>query len=175
MVTYTIHIPPEGAARTAEGSEALVFVKDGFSWVALIIPMIWMIFRRMWWPLLGYLAAALVLQIAIVGAGLSEEAAFWALLLFALLFALEASSVRRWSLRRRGYQLYAVVSGHDRVDCETKALAAWLAETPVASPPSVKAAAAPPSPLRYGPQTGRPPATDDDAVIGMFPEPEPGR
>ena len=57
MRTYTIHERPDPPADRVDRAESLVFVKDGFSWVAALFAPLWLLVHRLWWPLLGYIVA----------------------------------------------------------------------------------------------------------------------
>ncbi|MDP1639902.1 MAG: DUF2628 domain-containing protein, partial [Hyphomicrobium sp.] len=48
MVTYSVHVPPNVSANRLESAEQLVFVKDGFSWLAALVPPLWLLWKRMW-------------------------------------------------------------------------------------------------------------------------------
>ena len=55
MLTFTVHEPPDPPADRIDRAEKLVFIKDGFSWIAAVFGPLWMIFHRLWWALLGFL------------------------------------------------------------------------------------------------------------------------
>jgi hypothetical protein len=134
MQTYTVHEPPDAPANPLERGERLVFVKDGFSWMALLFGPIWMIFHRLWWPLLGYVGAILALGLLdnlITSLGLlSEQAAQrWtglAGLAVNLLIGFEASTLRRWTLDRGGWRTLGAVSGRSAEECERRFYDLWL-------------------------------------------------
>ena len=57
MAVYTVHEPlPRDGARSAPEPERFVFVRDGFSFWALLFGPLWMLRHRMWLVLLGYIA-----------------------------------------------------------------------------------------------------------------------
>ena len=53
MAVYTVHEPPLRGAP-APDPERFVFVRDGFSFWALLFGPLWMLRHRMWLVLLGY-------------------------------------------------------------------------------------------------------------------------
>ena len=110
MTLYTVHAPmkPDGVA--VDPAE-LVFVKDGFSWPALLIPPVWLIYRRLWLTLLIWLVAVIVLGTLAGFAGTDASTAV--MILFAFWFALEANGFRRWTLERRRHALVGVGRGSD--------------------------------------------------------------
>src|SRR5215469_8153746 len=53
MAVYTVHEPPPRGAA-APDPERFVFVRDRFSFWALLLGPIWMLWHRMWVVLVGY-------------------------------------------------------------------------------------------------------------------------
>jgi hypothetical protein len=47
MLTYTAHRRAELLLDDDDGN-SVVFIKDGFSWPAFVIPFVWMIWHRLW-------------------------------------------------------------------------------------------------------------------------------
>jgi hypothetical protein len=144
MRTYTVHEPRNAPPGRIERAEGLVFVKDGFSWMAVLFTPFWMIFYRLWWPLLGYvLLVALVggLRDAIAALGLmsAETVQDWTMLVMlaiGLLIGFEAGALRRWDLDRRGWSTLGAVTGRTADDCERRFFELWLpaqADTAAAS------------------------------------------
>lgn len=157
MRTYTVHARDDAPA---DGEADRRFVKEGFSWPALFVPLLWLLFHRMWLPLLGWLAAGVALSAAGTVWPASEGAVTAAALLFALWFAFEANGLRRWSLDRKGWPMVDIVNGRDRWEAELshfRKLA--LGAAPPARAPGAARAAVPGAPRR------------GDAVVGgLFPE-----
>ncbi|MDA7946393.1 MAG: DUF2628 domain-containing protein [Hyphomicrobiaceae bacterium] len=168
MITYTVHERATGETNVALRADSIIFVKEGFAWLALFFPLLWMLFNRMWLVLLGFLAVMSVLQAAAAAAGLAEMLAGWITLGASLLFAFHANDLRRWTLARNGYAFAGLVTGRDREECESRFFDGWLAaqEPEGAGGPSVGVTA----PTRLPAPQRRPSASDDD-VIGLFPEP----
>ena len=54
MVTYTVHERNGGSGTLAERADAIVFVKEGFAWAALVFPILWLLYHRMWLVLAGF-------------------------------------------------------------------------------------------------------------------------
>ena len=92
-------------------------------------------------------------------------------LFISLLVGLEASTLRRFTLSRRGWRNVGVISGDDLEDAERRFFDAWLRDTPVRpSMPSAPGSSAPGSaPSTPQPPTPRMPQASD--VIGLFPQP----
>ena len=129
MLTYTVHEPPDAAPDRIVRAERLVFVKDGFSWAAALFTPIWLIVHRLWWPLLGY-----ILLSALGGWLGSLFASGWstlATLALHLLIGLEADTLRRWGLERRGWRTVGSVTGRSADECERRFFDMWLPAQPV--------------------------------------------
>lgn len=163
MTAYAIYEPPEAARDLAESADQLVFVKEGFSWPALFVPMLWLIYQRMWIELM-LLVLLLVLVGWIFGTGDSN-----AMLLrivnigIVVMFAFEANDLLGAALERRGYRYAGVALGPDRQSAELSFFRSWLPEQDRVEP--TPRAAAPRAPLA----ASRP--GEGDEVIGLFPKP----
>jgi hypothetical protein len=158
MRSYTLHLPPEARPGEAYGLDRAVIVPDGFSWPAFAFSVVWFLFHRLW---LAALAVGLGLALVAVGGyalGLSRLAATLVSLLVGVLIGLEASSLRRWTLARRGWPVRDAVLAGSPAEAEAKAMARWL--DPASRPP------APQRPAFAG---------ERDPVIGLFPASEAGR
>ncbi len=118
MPLYTVLAPPASAAEGAPDPMSYVFVKEGFSWPALIIPELWLLFRRMWLVFFIFVAVSLVVLAIDRQAGGPLPGLF--LVLAHILFALEGNGLRRWTLIRRGYRIVDVVGGRRVADAEIR-------------------------------------------------------
>ena len=165
MPTFTVHAPPRRQGEAPATPERFVFVRDGFHGWAFLLAPIWLIARRLWLALLIYVVvtAAVVAGLAALGSSASAQGA--AAFAIALLVGFEASSIRRWTMARRGWATLGFVVGEDRDNAERRFFAQWT-ERPAAAPTAPQST--PPAtltvPVRRGPPTGR-------DVIGLFPEP----
>ena len=166
MTVYTVHAPRLGEGETPDPAE-LVFVKDGFCWPALFIPVVWLVWRGLWLSLLIYLVLAIGLASLAGLAGSSASTAV--MVLFAIWFALEANGLRRWTLERHRYRLVGVVEGRTQEEAERRffdesgAPAPPPAAVPSETVPATAAAVPPPT---VPPRPKRPPA-----IVGLFPTP----
>ena len=166
MAVYTVHQPPARRADPRSEGERIVFVRDGFSFWAFLIGPLWMLWHRMWLVLLGYVVALAGIDAALSWLGASRAAISMVGLFIALLVGLEASTLRRLSLWRRGFHNVGIVSGADREDAERRFFETWtgssrpggVAGSPPAAPPPVPAASS-----AHGAHT--------PDVIGLFPQP----
>ncbi len=162
MPTYTIHAPQPRAGE--RDPQRFLFVRDGFHFWAFLLAPLWLLWRRLWLLLLLYLANSAVLAItfAVLRAPLTLQIAVG--LFIALLIGLEAASLRRWTLARRGWQTLGFVVGDDEESAERRFFAEWVKRAAQAAPSS------PPAAPQYSPPARRGPPSGSD-VIGLFPEP----
>jgi hypothetical protein len=165
MSVYTVHEPPQRMADDSVNAERFAFVRDGFSFWAFLLGPLWMLWHRMWIMLLVYVVLAGGLEAVAKGAGASSFAVSLIGLLISLLVGLEAGSLRRFTLDRRGWSNVGVVSGDDVEDAERRFFDAWVRRTTTRSDglPATAAAA-----LGAAPPPRMPQPPD---VVGLFPEP----
>ncbi|MEZ0168849.1 DUF2628 domain-containing protein [Microvirga sp. TS319] len=161
MTTYTLYLPGDARPGDPAALEEAELVKDAFSWGAFFFTFLWFFFHRLW------LAGLAVLVLILAFGGLLEllnvhpAAGTVATLLLQVLIGLEANSLKRWTLSRRGFRLADVVTAADRDEADAKACARWLAQRPAPIPTRNAAPGPVPSTLK------RP-----DPVIGLFPDAE---
>ena len=115
-----------GPPMLSADPERFVFVRDGFYFWAFLLTPVWMLWHRLWLVLLIYLSwsrrrstACCILPASAPAASLLVE------LLISLLVGLEAGTLRRFTLARRGWQNVGVVSGDDLEDAERRFFDAW--------------------------------------------------
>jgi hypothetical protein len=162
MAVYTVHEPlPKAGARSELEPERFVFVRDGFSFWALLLGPLWMLRHRMWLVLLGYIALTVALSM-VFRLNASDKIGFLVWGLIALLIGLEAGTLRRFTLRRRGYRNIGIVVGDDLELAERRFFDAWVRQD-AASAPGPGGAPALASSLRM--------SQPNSDVLGLFPEP----
>ncbi|MBJ3777723.1 DUF2628 domain-containing protein [Acuticoccus mangrovi] len=100
-------------------AERAVFVRDGFAWLAMIAPPLWLLANHMWvlFVVLGVLVGAILW---LVSTALSAEVAGVVALGLMVWFGFEARGLRRWSLARRGWRIRAVAEGRRYRDAERR-------------------------------------------------------
>lgn len=175
MAVYSVYEPPKPPADLALRAEKLAFVKEGFSWPALLVPALWLIYQRMWIELLIFLAIFIVLPFAF---GLDQQnnpLIGWISFALVLLFAFEANDLKSASLERRGYRLAGVAMGSNRTEAELDFFRRWLPQE--ASPQTSSAGVEPvqtsiptAAPLREETTAPRSGGVSEE-VIGLFPRP----
>jgi hypothetical protein len=167
MAVYSVFAPP--LSQGEADAERFRFVRDGFSWGAFFLGPLWMIWRRLWLVLIGYVVIVAALTVALAKLPFGTAGLGIIPLLIALLLGLEGSSLRRWTLRRRGWSDLGIVVGEDIEAAERRFFEAWVAGAP---DPRVPASASTPPPLP-GPASAayRMPSGSKPEVIGLFPDP----
>src|SRR5690606_13780849 len=100
MRTYTVHHRLSDPGDLTREVEDLVFVKEGFCWPALFIPVVWLLFRGMWQVLLAYLAVMAAITLGSGYVGLSGNASTALGIAANLVMGLEGNDLRRWTLGR---------------------------------------------------------------------------
>ncbi|MGD9843972.1 MAG: DUF2628 domain-containing protein [Variibacter sp.] len=160
MPVYTVHEPPLKGGEGRAAPERFRFVRDGFHFWAFLLGPLWMIWRRLWVVLIGYIVVCVVTSFAMFALGVPASAAAFVQLLISFFVGLEAGSLQRWSLRR--WREVGIVSGDNREAAERRFFDGWERDEPAAAP----AAAVTPVPpeIRH-----RAPQPSD--IIGVFPEP----
>ena len=113
MAAFLVLIPP-GARK---GDEKARIIRDRFSWLALFLPVIWLLWHRAW------LAAALAFAVQALGSAVSDHPVFGLAglglsLATSLLVALEGPSMVVAGLERRGWTVDAVIVADDRKTAE---------------------------------------------------------
>jgi hypothetical protein len=129
MIAYTVHEPPNPPADRIDRAAGLKFVRDGFSLMAALLGPVWMVAHGLWLVLLVYLLIA----IAVGAAGVAGLGAGWAFVLVGalnLIVGFEWSSLRRWTLERRGWRTVGTVTGRNAAECERRFFESWLPGEP---------------------------------------------
>lgn len=159
MAVYTVFEPPPSGDDMRD-AERTAFVREGFSWLALLLPFLWLIWHRMWLVLVMWIAVSVLTQ---WGASLvGDPAPLIAGLAVSLLMGFEANGLRRWTLSRRGFRFAGVVAGANRDECERRFFAEWEPDRPRA-----------PEPAAPGPWTARHgEGAESRHVLGLFPNAE---
>jgi hypothetical protein len=162
MPAFAVFEPPVRANRpVANHAERFVFLRERFSWGAFLFGPLWMIWRRLWLVLFIYVVAMALIEYGLRRFGIASSARFAVYFLVALLVGMEAATLRRWTLLRRGWRERGVVVADDLEMAERRFFDSWSAEKSMPPPP-------PPPPPPYAPVSSA-------GVIGLFPEPGAGR
>lgn len=113
---YTVHAP----LGIAPSAEKFVFVREGFSFLAFFVPLIWLVAYRMWRPLVVYVMVIALLAAGEYFLGFDSNINLAISLVLGLYFGLEAAALRQDTLRRRGFLHVASVVGNSRIEAEQR-------------------------------------------------------
>ena len=170
MRVYTVLEPPLRAADASADPQRFVFVRDGFSLWAFLLTPFWMLWHRLWLALVLYLAASIGLETALHLLGGSDFLVAIVGILISLLVGLEAGTLRRFTLRRQGWQDVSVVGGNKAEEAELRFFTAWVQKGRVGQPPERHDAVAKATPA-VPPLTASPSSPEAPGIVGLFPEP----
>jgi hypothetical protein len=168
MPVYTVHEPSrrDSDDDTIGHTSRFVFVRDGFHFWAFLLAPFWMLRHRMWLEFIAYLLIVGGATFVMRRLGIAESAGLWVALLIALLIGIEASSLRRWKLSRRGFENRGVVVADDLVMAERRFFDGWMAQDGQVTPVTPVERPSPPPPPA-SPFTRAP-----SDIVGLFPQPE---
>lgn len=120
MRLYTVHHRQEATGSLTGLADDAILVKDGFSWPAFLVPLVWLVYKRMWIVLAFYIAASAGLT-AFAYAGVATQTMVTVgTIALNLILGLEGNDLYRWTLGRRRYREQAVVSGRGLVAAEQR-------------------------------------------------------
>jgi hypothetical protein len=162
MTVYMVFEPPRAEGDPVRRAERIAFVRDRFAWSAFLFAPLWMLRHRLWLAFIGYGVVVAAIAAALGYAGARAGSIDLALVLINLLVGIEAGTLRRRSLVRRGWRDLGIVMGDDLEAAERRFFDTYTGPSTARGETIV----APPPPLRPGP------AGD---VIGLFPQPGAGR
>lgn len=166
MPAYSVYEPPKQAPNLYERADKLAFVKEGFSWPALLVPLLWLIYHRMWIEFILLLVVYAALQAAFGSDPQGQALAAWASVAVGVLFAFEANDLRTLALERRAYRFAGVAIGRDRVEAERAFFSSWLPQQQ-SRPARTKRENMPAQESKsIAPVRG-----EGEEVIGLFPRP----
>lgn len=159
MRYYSVHAPIGEPASP----ERFVFIKDGFSWPAFFVPILWILWHRLWLTLVWYVV--FVLSVAWIGRLVSQDVASLVALLGTILLALEANNIRRMAFESRDWEEIGASFGRNISEAEARFFAGVTEETDPRDRRAamLRAAYSPEHPVTE---------TTDEPILGLFPEPE---
>ena len=125
MRSYTVHRKRRTLGNLNAEADGTVFVREGIAWFALLSPVLWALYHRLWLVLLGFVVVVLGINLVMSAAGFPETANTIVSLALHVLFAAEAQDFRRWTLTRRGYDVTSVVVAKNQNDAESRYFRGW--------------------------------------------------
>jgi hypothetical protein len=160
MTTFTLHLARDARPGDPTALDESELVKDAFSWGAFFFTFLWFFYHRLWLAGIGVLVLVFAFGGLMAVLDVHPLAGSIAQLLLQVLIGLEANSLRRWTLTRRGRPMVDAVTAADRDEAEARAFARWLEARPAALPRSPA-----PAPVLSTSRRSEP-------VIGLFPDAE---
>jgi len=113
---YTVHENP----GKADPADRLALVREGFSFWAFSLHIVWLVANRLWLPAIGILMAMLLLA----QLDLPPSMLVMVQLGFQFLLGCHANDLKRWRLQRRGYALRGVVCAESEMMAQRRAMEA---------------------------------------------------
>jgi hypothetical protein len=110
MRVWTIHAPPPapGSVPVTAPRGPVALVREGFCWPALLAPLPWFLWQRMWLVAVLWTAGAVI-----AGLLLPEQVLPWAAAAAQILVACHARDLERWTLARQGLVPQGVVAARN--------------------------------------------------------------
>lgn len=172
MRIYTVHAPRKSDKHSHAAGDRVVFVRDGFHVWAFVFGGFWLLYHRLWWALLGYVAVIGGISVSLGVLRVSGGVSLCVLLLLALLMGLEGASLRRWTLSRGKWRQLDVVAAANEQDAEQRFFDRWVAarNDSANDPMSVERGGPPPTRDIPGQSFSRPPPVPG-GIVGLFPKP----
>jgi hypothetical protein len=166
VTVYSVYEPGKEASDIEARADALQFVKEGFSWPAFLVPVLWLIYCRMWIELVAFVAILALAQL-ISGGGQEAGAQLggWVTIAMSVILGFEGNDLRTAALERRGYRLIGIAEGRGRTDAELSFFKTWLPlqrKQPRTQPPTER--------QREGDVKRPTTLGEGEGVIGLFPQ-----
>jgi hypothetical protein len=112
MAWWTAHNQP------GKGADDVVFLREGFSWWALLFPLPWLVIKGMWIVLLVALGAQFAIWAIAEALGAGDMMRLIFSFAINLILAFEGNNLLRWTYERRGFEELGLVHGDDLDEAE---------------------------------------------------------
>ncbi len=118
MTIFTVHSPPASDVSSDDSRLRTRFIPESKAILALVFPLIWLLWHRLWWPALFYLLISIALALGLA----TQFGVMIGLLTFipGLYLFLEGHELRRHQLERRGWRLTGIVEGSNLASAEMR-------------------------------------------------------
>ncbi|MDQ0503818.1 DUF2628 domain-containing protein [Xanthobacter agilis] len=160
MATFTVFSRTRPGDTVAAAEGRVVFVREAFSWLALLFTPLVLLYHRLWMVFAAYVAVSLLMAVALSVAGAPAASVEVVMIGFSLLIAFDLPALRARKLARGGYVEEGVVIAPKRDLAEQRFFAAWTPRRP--APPEALA----PRPAPRAETAG---LAAVSSVIGTFP------
>jgi Protein of unknown function (DUF2628) len=126
LVVYNAFEPPVAQGPAIERAERVVFVRDGFHWLAAIFPAVWLLVKGLWLEFIFFVVGVVLLSWALEAIGVASAIVGAVLIVLQIMIGFEAGTIQGASLDRRGWRLAGTTVGRDQAECERNFFASWL-------------------------------------------------
>lgn len=126
MRTYTVLRSRRSYGTPALEAEQMVFVKEGFCWPALFVPLLWCLYHRLWLVMAAYLVGVAVIFGVVSGFDLDPTVGFALFIGAQALFAAEANDLLRMRLAARAFEITGLAYGRNLFDAEMTFFKQWV-------------------------------------------------
>jgi hypothetical protein len=140
--SWTVFESPTPPSDRIDRAEGLRFIKDGFSFQAMLLAPLWLLTQRAFVEVALYGAIVLAIVAAAYALDVPYVHAALAVLGLHVLVGFEAGAIERSALRRRGYTQISEITGTSEHDAERRFLDIWLPMQRAVRGPSVPATGA---------------------------------
>lgn len=194
MRIYTVHFRKNAPAD----GEGFVFVREGFTWGGLVFGWLWLLYRRLWIPLILWIAATVLIGAFAEASQVDKAVPVIVAFAMQLWLGFEGNDLRRWVLERKAYVEVDVVAAPGRADAEriffsrwkgpvdlSEGTGNWVSPSDGVWPKRPKAGenggaaqadsgskGADSGTQEAGARHGVWPRRDDERVLGLFPKPQ---
>ncbi len=128
MKGYEVYAPTQQDAVRLDKVDRLVFIKQGVAWLAILSPLLWSLYHRLWSISLVVFCLTVVMIGLLKLLGLSPLQNFILMLIVNAIFAIESSTLRQWQAKQDGLKFEGFVSGYNKEDCQRRFLEGWLSK-----------------------------------------------
>lgn len=108
---FTVYEKPE----SAEPTDRVVLLREGFAWGAFIFGVLWLALHRRWLLLAGYILADGALMLLAAALHLSQPVSMLLQIWLQLMLAYHANDAYGWWLLRRGYRFAGVLAAESEM------------------------------------------------------------
>ncbi|GGF75440.1 hypothetical protein GCM10007301_39180 [Azorhizobium oxalatiphilum] len=169
MASWTVLEKQAWGDTPLRAAERVVFVRERFSWLALLFAPLVLLRYGLWLVFAAYVVVAIILGVAEQRFGLDDTVTGAVTLGFHVLIALELSALRIRKLLWQGYAEAGTVVARDILEAEHRFFAQWTPTVVSAVPPPLP----PPLPPQASAVSGGRPSKQPGPVIGGLAEPYP--
>lgn len=116
LKVYTVHL----RQPVRDSERDLVIVREGFSWGAFLVSVLWALWNRLWLVAVVLIALELLLPLVAGWVGLGTASGGILSIALAVLAGLFGNDLRRWTLEGRGYAEVALVAARSPDEAEQR-------------------------------------------------------